>query len=635
MKTRKFLSVNNVDMSLLKEFSNSYLLESLCNHNSPNMNELFDFFKKLETPQNNSYSTYILDYNIAKELETRLDNNLISLDEIIPHVNAYGFELLGDLCLNSLQKEPHKLPVFLKKTAHFKDSSILERILLKLFKNEYYHKDSIQENGLKSLTKCSKVIESKGSNTAINTFYNYLADLDIRNLLNSKIVEDAKITSIHYDKNVLKLSKLLELTEKSQFKFDENKLINKDINVHTVEDLYRNIMSRFSQEYSAFSTDYKMGNFLRHSYAKVPESHPILNNYILKKIEDKKHLNISVLAHAIEYSPIVEDKLFPYIMEYKLLEDTNSHNLFTSIHILLRDCPRLVRKIPDKYTKDSEYLTKLILITPKIYEHLDYSNPVESFRFLYKPVLDNIINKTSHYNSYQMSSSFISSFPFKNILDQPEVKVEIKQFIEEILKSESLSRQLNQLDIETKELFIQNKIINYCQFFTMDKVNQFSVNALSKTTLSSFDFQKNYGDNALIESFRKFMQKANTNEIIEQFCNSHEKHNAVPFNVIMEILYHIPEEKLFEFFQKKQKEYNQLTRDATYMVEENCLEDLLNNQYTMKGIRNFYLNHCQSANSERLQPGTFLNQCYMIVQQEKMMESIPVNDTIKKNVPKF
>ncbi len=404
---------------------------------------------------------------------------LISLDEIIPHVNAYGFELLGDLCLNSLQKEPHKLPVFLKKTAHFKDSSILERILLKLFKNEYYHKDSIQENGLKSLTECSKVIESKGSNTAINTFYNYLADLDIRNLLNSKIVEDAKITSIHYDKNVLKLSKLLELTEKSQFNFDENKLINKDINVHTVEDLYRNIMSRFSQEYSAFSTDYKMGNFLKHSYAKVPESHPILNNYILKKIEDKKHLNISVLAHAIEYSPIVEDKLFPYIMEYKLLEDTNSHNLFTSIHILLRDCPRLVRKIPDKYTKDSEYLTKLILITPKIYEHLDYSNPVESFRFLYKPVLDNIINKKVKLNN-KLSTNALKIYINNYLVNLGYPK---EMFIDKLMAIHGDNKKMilkdyqllmkkyqKKYDKEKLDYFIKDKL--YKKGYNIDEINE-------------------------------------------------------------------------------------------------------------------------------------------------------------------
>lgn len=636
MKTRKFLSVNNVDMSLLKDFSNSYLLESLCNYNSPNMNELFEFLKKTETSQDKSYGTYILDYHIAKELENRLDNNLISLEEVFQHLTAYGFELLNDICLTGLQKEPHKLPLFLKKTAHLKDSHTLADLLLKLFKNEYYNKDSIDENGIKSIRECSKVIESKGSNTAIKIFYNYLADLDIRNLLNSKIVEDAKITSIYYDKNVLKLSKLLELTAQSKFNFDDSKLINKDINIHTIEDLYSNIMSRFSKDYSSsFSTDYKMGDFLRHSYEKVPESHPIINDYILKKVDNKEYLNISVLAYAIEHSPNIEEKVFDYIMKYKLIDEGNPHNLFNKIHILLRDCPRLVRKIPETYTKDSKYLTQLILTTPKIYAYLDYSDPVESFRFLSKSVLDIMANQPSFHSAYQMGTSFLSLFPFQALSHKPEVTLELKKFMEEILKSDSLSKKLNQLDIKTKEFFVQNNIINYCQFFTIDKLSQFSLNEINKTNLSSFDFHKTYGDNDLLQSFRNFMQKSSTSDIIDQFCSGNDKHNAVAFNVIMEILYHVPEEKLFDHFSKKQQNYNQMIRDVTYMVEEKCLEDLLNNQYTMNGIRNFYLKHCQSANSEKFQPGTFLNQCYMIVQQEKMMESIPVNDNTKRNTPKF
>jgi hypothetical protein len=618
-------ALKEIDLTFLGSLSNETIIDFTMTKGYPG---LFDFYNNLKEEEDKkeivSNKEMDLLFFLREELRKRVLGGIISFDIFMKNIDQDNIYYLNGVCREYIDMHPEKLVEFVKKTAHFSHSLQVIQVIEKNLKLPYYTKGSLSENALSDIRKCFKVIDNRGSSDSIHCMYHYIKNLDIRNLLLVKLDPSLKVNGLAYKRQQIKMEVLTDILYKIRmFNFDDKYILNEELlSIKTTEDFFKSLFkSKLIDIGGKFY--FRLDGIINNAYNNIPESHGVLNSYILKKIENKEHISMSVLAHAIKNSPIMEEKIWQYILDENLLILKNKHATFHIIELLLNHCPHLVTKIPKEIIEKEKTFENLVYNNPDLLKHLDYSEANKVLNIL-KPFTTKALEDkhVSHLGREcsKYLSSFIQYFPFEK-LDSVDTDNEyMKKLFIDLLERKSISilKNINSVSIKRKEFLIEKKFLNYSELYELETKN--------KVTLKDFDYLSKDNETDLMNSFKDFLKKSTLKEVMAQFDNN-SKGSIYPFlrntlPLLMHVLYYFPENKMLEFFREKEP-----------LLKFDTLDELLGSGKASYDTRAFFQNNLEGANIQSLSYGTLIDQCYMVASQQHIMEEMTVkvkSEKIKK-----
>lgn len=642
MKSKNYSFLNHIDTKHLQQFTDEEILDSLFVQNSKEFDKIHSFFLTMDTPllpqsTDKPYRKYDLRHALINEMDSRMDNNVYSLEDIVKKIKVSNFSYFTGFLTEHLKKNPEKLPIILKKTASFKNSHDLKQLVKNTLELPFYQKNNINKHSLEVINQSLKIIESKGDMVTIELMYPYIANLDLRNFLLCQIGYNKVLTSSKHSNNNVKASHVIKnIPFYTSFDFDDAYILdNKLSSIKNIKDFYAQLLE--SEIVKAVSS-YHLDTFISQSYQNIPDSHEYLDAFILKMVDEKRINNLSVLGQSIEYSPGMEDKLFSYIKDNNFFSDGSEHNKFLAIHTLTKSCPRLIAKLPKEMTQDLKFSLKLLEHNPSLFKFWDYSNVQEAYLFFRDPffkTLDNLKFSQNNQKDGEFLGSFLKFFPLHQLdYTNNDIKKDIHNIIFTILpKDNLLACKIDHLDWSLKEKLINDYVLNYQNLFALQEKNKGVLyNSINENNdLAHFDFINTDRDEPLLASFLKFMEKSSPFEILSQLASPSLANSKTPLHVSMEVLYSVSQQDLLKFLihlQNRASQYPMVSHPQT-------LQEFFSRTDIKNLPRNFYINNFAHANSQNISEGTFLEHCFIVIEEEKMNRMMPINHNIKKNTTKF
>lgn len=645
------LILSYIEESLLPTISNEQLYQAVMNPEGEESKNVYQIFKKKEHPTGGAYN---FSHYLSEEFTKRLNNGDYSTTDIISGLSSLNLFALQEVLQNAVKADNALLVPILKKVAHLKDEHIVHNLITTVthsteFQNAIKKQSELSTENMEILRSCLKIVNSKGNNSAIHALFSYILVLDIRNVLSIQTKNDIPYTQkSNIDKNKFKEEIIYEHMEelpKKDFPQHNKHLINlehsKILNFEGIYQEFSNSPATKNSTFIYFRVDKIFGN----AYKKTDIGNAVFNDYVEKTLNTKDgYLHTPLIGDALEYAPHLRDDLVEYLIREKLEAKSSTVSAFNHLLSISYHCPSILDKLPSHYLESN--LFNLVSKNPKIFKYWkedDIPNALNDALSHIKIFIDKPEYKFSR---SRFLSDFCENFPFEKISDEQQnihnlhllfvaFGSDSHRNTNNISESsyQSFQTAITKLPILTQEKLISASISNYQELLQFDKfVEKQSLPWGQKPkeyVLSNFSFNDLNLDKPLIKSFLKFLHTHSTLETLEQLLPKRDSKDA-RFEVSMEFLMNISEEDLFNGL--KQLSRNSYTNSMNIREDTlaNFLEDIYDYRYGKAYL--FVEHNFNKFNKDYVAVHTFFEQCFILVQEEKMLSEAPINSQIIKPV---